>query len=417
VTDPAQDPAWTRLLVGARRKLERTGGSLGGTVSLTAPTEAERLLIIGITGVHRVAGVGRLAVRLADLDAYLCQAHGRGLVAMLGPDLRNRPAERETEAMARKEILAQARTSGHRAADWFQRWVDDIERDGTVTRLVRAGRDLGPALRVLDALPAAEEPMPAFAERLLEDTKGLADSTLRGLLVGALVRWQGVDPPASAEDERALWELVGVVPDDLASQVLVLNLPANGGLVGSWLTQAAAVGVPVRLTLHQLRLHPLTIRTEHVYVTENPAVLRAACILGPAAPPIVCTEGVPSAAAHRLLGQARSARIWWRNDFDWAGVRMTAAALNRYPNARPWRMSADDYRSAAGSGQPLRGTPAATPWDERLEIEMNAVGRSVMEERLLPNLLEDLRVGFPPADRIDRLWFTEDAGKQGHQVR
>jgi Protein of unknown function C-terminus (DUF2399) len=52
-------------------------------------------------------------------------------------------------------------------------------------------------------------------------------------------------------------------------------------------------------------------------VTENPAVLRAACFFGPSAPAMVCTEGVPSPAAHRLLGQAASATLRWRNDFDW----------------------------------------------------------------------------------------------------
>lgn len=394
---PADDPAWARLLHSARRSLERTGGSLDTTISLAAPTDAERLLVIGITGVHRTAGSARVAVRLADLDSYLRQVHGAGLADVLGPGLRNRPAERAAEAAARRTALDQAQAGRHRRDQWWRQWLDDIDRDGTLTRLLRGGRDLTPALRVLEALPAAEEPMPAFAERLLGDTKALAEPGLRNLLVKALARWQGVDVPADAEQERALWELVGVIHDDLASQVLVLNLPADGGLVGGWLTQAAQAGVPVRLTLHQLRLHPLRIRAEQVFVTENPAVLRAACALGPAAAALVCTEGVPSAAAHRLLGQATASTLWWRNDFDWAGVRMTAAALHRYPNARPWRMSARDYRSGAGTGQPLLGTPTETPWDGQLASEMKAAGRSVMEERLLPDLLEDLRSHRAPA--------------------
>ena len=70
---------------------------------------------------------------------------------------------------------------------------------------------------------------------------------------------------------------------------------------------------------------------------------------------------------------------------------MTAAALGRYPNARPWRMTAADYRSVEGSGQPLLGTPVSTPWDPQLSADMTASGRSVMEERLLPALLVDLR--------------------------
>ncbi|HZM77350.1 MAG TPA: TIGR02679 domain-containing protein [Candidatus Limnocylindrales bacterium] len=388
--DPADDPAWARLLDRARRSLERTGGSLETTISLTAPTDAERHLVIGITGVHRPFTVNRLTVRLSELDEHLRQVHGDGLAGVLGGSLRSRPAERQAEALGRQVILRQAAACRYSDEEWFQRWLLQIQQDGTVTRLIRAGRDLSRAICVMDALPAADETMPGFAERLLGDTKALADAGLRGLLTRAIVAWQGIDPPVNAEEERALWETVGVIPDDLSSQVLVLNLRAEGGMIGGWLTQAAAAAVPVRLTLHQLRLHPLTIHSQRVYITENPAILRAACALGPGAPAIVCTEGVPSAAVHRLLGQATSSELWWRNDFDWAGVRMTGAALNRYANARPWRMGLADYSTAAGTGQPLLGTPAATPWEPELAARMIAEGRSVMEERLLPRLLRDL---------------------------
>ncbi|WP_373319803.1 DUF2399 domain-containing protein [Rugosimonospora africana] len=54
-------------------------------------------------------------------------------------------------------------------------------------------------------------------------------------------------------------------------------------------------------------------------------------------------------------------------------------------------MGADDYLPVAGSGQPLLGTPAPTPGDPQLSVAMRAAGRSVMEERLLPVLLADLR--------------------------
>src|SRR5689334_17321765 len=96
MTDPLADPGWRRLLAAARRSLERTGGSLDGTVSLGAPTDAERLAVIGITGVHRPPSVGRLTVRLTDVDSHLRAAYGTGLAAALGP-LRDRPGERKQE--------------------------------------------------------------------------------------------------------------------------------------------------------------------------------------------------------------------------------------------------------------------------------------------------------------------------------
>jgi uncharacterized protein (TIGR02679 family) len=388
------DPGWVRLLAAARRSLERTGGSLEGMVSLSTPTEAERLVVIGVTGAHRSATAGRLAVRLADVDSHLRAAYGAGLpevVARDGP-LRNRPGEAKREALAREALLACARAGRHAGAGWYERWLEQMRRDGTLTRIIRGRAPFPDVVKVLDALPAADEPMPVFAERVLGDPKALAEPAVRGPVLRALAAWQGIPVPAAAEPERALWELFGVVPDDLASQVLVLGLPATGGLVGSWLAGARAAGVPLRLTLHQLRLAPLHLACEEIFVCENPAVVRAAtAALGAASRPLVCTEGVPSAAVHALLGTApHGTVVRWRNDFDWTGVRLTASALARYPYAVPWRMARVDYLPG-GTGAELTGAPVSTPWDPALRDAMVQAGRAVMEERLVEQLLRDLR--------------------------
>jgi uncharacterized protein (TIGR02679 family) len=391
MADPLGDPGWQRLLAAARRSLERTGGRLDGTVSLSAPTDAERLVVIGVTGVHRPAGVGRLTVRLSELDEHLRAAYGDSLAAALGP-LRDRPGERRREAVGRDAVLSVAAECRHAVTGWYEEWLDGLRRDGTLTRIVRGGLPFAHVVAVLDALPAADEPLPALAERVLGDTKALADGFVRGLVLRALAGWHGVSTVSGAEQERTLWELAGVVPDDLASQVLVLGVPASGGVVGEWLTAAAAVGIPFRVTLHQLRLAPLILDCDEIFVCENPAVLRAAA----ARPsrPLVCTEGVPSVAVHALLRAARAGtRLWWRNDFDWTGVRLTAAALERYPAAVAWRMTAIDYADAAPTGVPLLGSPAATPWDPELASAMRKNGRAVMEERLLGALLGDLHAG------------------------
>ncbi|MGI5246482.1 TIGR02679 domain-containing protein [Dactylosporangium sp. CA-139066] len=387
-TDPAADPGWRRLLDAARRSLERTGGRLDGSVSIAAPTDDERLVVIGITGVYRPIGVSRLTVRLDAVEAHLRATRGVGLTDVLGP-LRDRPGERQRAAVERDALLTVAAGSRHASSPWYQEWVDGIRRDGTLTRISRSGVDFHALIAVLDALPAAEEPMPAFAERLLGDTKALADGPLRGLTLRALAAWHQVPVPAGAEQERALWDLAGVVLDDLASQVLVLNVPATGGLLGSWLTDSAAARVPVRVTLHQLRLAPTTLTCAEVFVCENPAVLRAA--VAGTSRPLICTEGVPSAAVHALLRSAGpDTVIRWRNDLDWTGVRLTGAALARYPNAVPWRMDTATYLPHGASGVPLLGTPAATPWEPALAETMTRTGRAVMEERILPLLLRDL---------------------------
>ena len=391
----AGEPGWRRLLAAARRSLERTGGDLAGSISVSDPTEAERLVVIGVTGVYRPASAARLTVRLDSVDGYLTEAYGVGLTDVLraAAPLRNRPGEARSEASARAAVLESARRSRHADAPWYEGWLDDLRRDGTLTRIVRSGLPFSEVLRVLDALPAADEPLPAFADRVLGDTKGLHDGFVRGLTLRALAAWLGVAAPAGAEQERELWESAGVIPDDLASQVLVLNLPARGdGLLGSWLSQAAQVGMPVRVTLYHLRREPLRLACDEIFVCENPAVLRAAA--GTPSRPLICTEGVPSAAVHRLLRAAPDAVIRWRNDFDWTGVRLTGAALQRYPRCVPWGMSVADYQAHAGDGVPLQGVaPAAAGWDPHLVEAMRQTGQAVMEERLLKDLLHDLRGG------------------------
>jgi hypothetical protein len=55
-------------------------------------------------------------------------------------------------------------------------------------------------------------------------------------------------------------------------------------------------------------------------------------------------------------------------------------------------MGAEVYLSALSSGdsEPLRGSPAASPWEPALAEALAESGRAVMEERLLDLLLADL---------------------------
>lgn len=266
--------------------------------------------------------------------------------------------------------------------------------DGTVTRLVRRGEadQLGWAAEVLNRLPATDLPLPVLAEWATGNTKALSGTTLATLVLRALALREELPAPANAEQRRALWESAGVVMDDLASQVLVLNLPTEDThVVADWLRDAAGFGIPFRLTLHQLSTDPLTVIAPEIYVCENPAVLRAAAAeLGETSAPLICTEGQPSAACHKLLTAARG-QLHWRGDFDWTGLRTTTAAINRY-DATPWLMNARDYLAAleTGDSEPLKGAAASSPWDPELAEQMSSHGRAVMEERLIPTLLADL---------------------------
>lgn len=399
--DRLSEPGWQRLLNLARRRLERIGGDLTGSVTLGAPTEPERRLIIGITGRHRAPDVRSVTVPMAALNAAVRDVSGMelsdALAELYGP-LRNRPAERSDEQLARQRAIADAPSTGgrHAGQEWFERWLAEIEDDGTVTRLVRRAdaEHLHWAASVLAHLPADGLALPVLAERATGNTKALSATPAATLVLRALAGWMGTAPPTSAATRRALWDSSGVIVDDLSSQVLVLGLrPPQTHVVAGWLREAAETGLPFRLTLHQLRAFPISLLEPDVYVCENPAVLRVVSSeLGAHSAPLICTEGQPSTACHQILAAA-TGRIHWRGDFDWTGLRTTAAAITRY-GAQPWRMSAQDYLSALNAPlaetEALKGAPAPSPWDPDLAIRLTSRGRAVMEERLIPLLVCDL---------------------------
>ncbi|HLU27488.1 MAG TPA: TIGR02679 family protein [Glycomyces sp.] len=386
-TEPG--PEWRRLLKAAAAAMERESRSC----SIREPDTAERHLIIGITGKHRRAEQRALRVTVAELESHVAAEFGVDLKTLIRSALgievgaaRRRRLEREAGV---KRLLEEAERTPLSRFGWFGSWLGSLRTNGTLTELARDGESLLPILRVLEALPVDDEPLPLLAERMLGDTKALASGRSRSMLLRALAAWRGIEHPEGSEAERELLEWAGIVSDDIASQVLVLNVPVTGGVIGDWMRTAR--GIPFRLTLQQLRREQFVLDAPTVRIVENPSILRAAAdALGAECPPLVCTEGVPSAALYRLLTSARGARLLWRADFDWAGLRIVERGLGRFPNAEPWRMSAADYQSGA-KGIELRGSRAEAPWDESLSELMDTTGRAVMEESLLHHLLQDLR--------------------------
>jgi uncharacterized protein (TIGR02679 family) len=398
-------PEYRRLLAAARRYLERTGGDLAGTVTVRNPDDAERKAIIGITGHYRPEGAGQIAVRLADVDAAVREATGRGLAELLGelgPPLRDRPRERERLSAGRDATVRSAEKSSLHALEWYQAWLAEIARDGTLTKLVNAGEAerVGQAVRVLETLAKRTGPvqLAALAAEVTGDTKALNQpAVLATLVLRALAARTGLARPGTAEERREVWDSWGVIVDDLASRVLVLNLPARGSGLGEWLTSAARLGTPFYVTLHQLVSLPVAISAPVVYVCENPAVLRRAAGLGAGSSPLLCTEGRPSTAFHRLAAAVLrgGGELRYHGDFDWPGIAIAASVISRH-GARPWRMRAADYASGVRADADyvaLSGPPQPTPWDPALAEAMTAAGRAVYEETVADALIADLAAG------------------------
>lgn len=415
------DPALARVMQRLVKRLE-LGRPLDAALVLRDASEAERLAVSRLLGRPVSLRGSSLRISPARLSAALSRAgiapDLRSAVEALTGHVISHAEVASAESAERAVALASLTSSRHADASWYQRWTEGLQRDGTLTRLVRARSVLliQQAVAVLDELPADLLPLPELAERATGDTKALSGTPLARLVLRALALRVGGSAAVLSEAgaaaarrtlsragvQRALWESAGAVPDDMASQVLVLGITAApSGPLARWLSEAAETGTPFRVTLQQLVSMPLAPTVAHVFVCENPSVLRATaarvasrCLDGQA---LVCTEGVASAACHLLLTAVAEAGaiIDWRGDFDWTGLRAVGDAIARY-GARPWRMGLADYDAAlaAGPAERLRGPVAPSPWDPPLAERMAQTGSAVMEERLIPLLLRDM-VGKP----------------------
>jgi uncharacterized protein (TIGR02679 family) len=397
-------PEYRRLLDAARRSLERTGGNLSAAVTVKQPDDAERRAIIGITGQYRPEGSAQIAVRLADLDAAVRETTGEGLVDLLeriGPPLKDRPADRQRLADGREATVRSLEKSLLNDRGWFRAWLTEIVADGTLTKLVNAADAdrVGQAARVLEAIERRAEPvqLAELAAATTGDTKALNHgTTLATLVLRALAIRVGASRPGSTEQRRELWDACGVIVDDLASRVLVLNLAARGDGLGEWLTDASTRGVPFYVTLQQLIAMPVApLGATTVHVCENPAVLRrAAADLGPRSRPLICTEGQPSTAFHRLAAAVTNASgaLRYHGDFDWPGIAIANSVIKRH-SASAWHMTAADYQAAIREDADhvkLSGGPEPTGWDPSLADAMIATGRAVYEESVADPLIADL---------------------------
>ncbi len=402
-------PELSWLVERIRGRLER-GEPVDGTVTLIGASATQRRAAAKLLG-HGVGRATSLSVPLPEVAAVLRSSGAApslhaAVEALTGP-VRHLAAERAAELQRWEDALAVATGSPLASLAWYRRWLDEISRDGSVTRLIRQGHGivLRQAPAVLERLPGGPEPAGLVLARLAQDATGdpaaLAPGPLATLVLRALARREGIPPPGSPAAEQALWTTAGVVTDDLASQVLVLNVRAGGEPLGRWLTEAAAAGQPFRVTLRQLIAMPAVPWAVNLYVCASAAALRAAADqLGPASPPLVCTEGEPSVACLRLLHSAAASgtRVQWNSDFSWPGLRFTAAAMRRL-GATPWLMSAGDYQAwlAAGPSESLQGRPEPSPWDPALAELMSATGRAVTGQTAAQQVARALAVIRDPA--------------------
>ncbi|OGA38287.1 MAG: TIGR02679 family protein [Betaproteobacteria bacterium RIFCSPLOWO2_12_FULL_62_13] len=384
-------PALAGLRARLRQRYEL--GRRNDAFTLTRISIEERHALEGLLG-RQTRNSRSIQLSVAALDRALARA---GLADSLsdaierldGP-IRNRVAEREQLSARWESVFAAVKRAPLAAL------ISDAAGRGLVKRLAGSDPDSGERLldgvmRVLERLPQQGVPLSRLAADALVDAHALDEGRPIGTLVLAALR--GAE---DAERARDVWAKCGVLMGELSAPAIALNLPAADESPGGRLAQSArAMGEPIHFSLRLLLRTPpqWDVRSRVVFVCENPAVVAiAADRLGKGAAPIVCTDGMPSAAQRVLLTQLATAgaALRYHGDFDWAGIAIGNFVMKSFA-AKPWRFAEDDYAShATHAGRRLTDAPVIADWDAGLSRRMRECGYALEEETVIDALLEDL---------------------------
>jgi uncharacterized protein (TIGR02679 family) len=252
---------------------------------------------------------------------------------------------------------------------------------------------------VLERLPAHGLTRAQLAADVLGDAHALDSGQAIATLV--LAAWRKSDFFVSEEERglqeekvRDIWASAGILVNELARPALFLNLPTLDCEINRW-----RLGEPHYLSLRALLRNPpqWDVAGRDVFICENPNLLAiAADRIGSRCAPLVCTDGMPSAAQQKLLGQLRDtgAHLHYHGDFDWPGLRIGNHVMREY-GARPWRFGSGDYLSAVRAAprgeHRLKGPEADASWDDALTPAMSRHQLPIPEEAVASALLNDLQ--------------------------
>ncbi len=370
----------------------------GGRVVLTETSPGERLAIAGLFGLEM--GSGPLELHLVDIETSLRASHfATGIEEVLAclPEISTDPPGDEDVP----DLWAHARA--HPAVQLRPRlgtWLDQLASSRFLLRLVPGseGHTLEQALEVLAALPADSVRLPELAKRILGDSRALnAGKPIGQLVLGGLAVLAKRSWPKHAEARHQLWHWAGVLTDDLSTDVLAFGLTTNRQTaVDRAIAELAEAGEPARLTLRQVQAAAFSVPPGScIYLCQTPAVITAAADhLGARSRPILCTGGLPNAAAVAVLTRlaGRGARLRYHGDFDWTGLRI-ANALYRTIQFEPWRFGVGDYIQACErvlAAPEVGGNPVYAVWDSQLTGAMVERAICIEEETVIDDLLDDL---------------------------
>jgi len=393
-------PEYAWLIDRLAARIEQGRPLDSGAATLNNPSESQRRAIDDLLGRRRTRGK-TLAVDLAALTDRLglSAADLARIVATLRGPLENRRTLREADQASWRDLFVRWRdTLGKHPP--LVGWLDELQASGYLKKAgggeaETADRLLSRMFRILvDGAPHDDILLASLAAAVTGDSHALdRGRPLAHLCLGGIRHLHGIDGTEDSDTRREAWAALGVLVDDLSAPVLCLNLPpAPESDAAPWIDWHLERGEPYYLSWRQAREFAIRAECGPVFVCENPAIVsEAARRLGRRSAPLICFNGVPSGAVRILLRRIidTGAELRMSADFDWAGLRILDPWISRFPRARPWRMSATDYRSCHPV-KPLAGAPFRPAWARELAEILDRTGRAAFEEEQFEDLLADL---------------------------
>lgn len=371
-----------------------------GSATFNNPSESQRRAIDDLLGRRSTRGK-TLAVDLADLTDRLglSSADLAGIVTTLRGPVENRRSLREADQASWHDLFARWRERLGKHPPLVS-WLDELQSSGYLKKAGGGGSETADRLlsrmfRILvEDAPHDDILLASLAAAVTGDSHALdRGQPLAHLCLGGIRHLHGIDGTEDSDTRREAWSALGVLVDDLSAPVLCLNLPpAPESDPAPWIDWHLERGEPFYLSWRQAREFTIRDKCGPVFVCENPAVVsEAARRLGRQSAPLVCFYGVPSGAVRVLLRRLIETGIELRMsaDFDWAGLRILDPWISGFPETRPWRMSATDYR-CCHPVKPLAGIPFRPFWARDLVEGLDRTGLAAFEEERIDSLLADL---------------------------
>jgi uncharacterized protein (TIGR02679 family) len=284
------------------------------------------------------------------------------LLDLMPGNFSSKQEERQREKDARQNLYEKlAALHGKGAA---HRWLEALK----AKELHLYQRDfylreelLGTVARALDMLPGTCLRLPIFASQVTGSPHGLDfDQEAGRLFLQALAYLKGETVPREADERTSLLYEFNILRDDILNFATACGLTAydsQGQEIAYWRSAAeslAPLNLPFREIIRAHKIRPLQ-DSSPVYIVENSGVFSA--LLDSLQKcgqktPLLALHGQLKAASWALLDKLAEsgAAFLYSGDCDPEGLGIANRLLQKYPNARLWHMSAEEYRAAS---QPL----------------------------------------------------------------